>query len=604
MKGRGPGRWAALPEAGWEPESVLDPTGLIVRAVGEHGEDLGTWDFTDMAGPESFRREMVVLFARHGRARWTSRETYRMRARILRRFLRDAAAAEPPITAVHQISVTWWKQWSQVSQGRRDFGPVLKDSAQLPEQTRAFLEAWRRRSVADRQAAQPKRAHSKAELKAVRDAAAATVRAARLRIEESVALMERWRVGELADGSRDWLVGQLLDHVARTGDVPRDKSGRRLSPATRHLVGDDAIGMSLTGLFPTFHEAGAAAVLLIIHEGWNLSVLKKMQVPAYWPNADGDSDAPAVHRVATDKARRGRRLRHASNNLVDAGEGSSGWAMKQVLDLTRQARITLQELGRPSSLLFLARRKRGGPECLDGFLQGNALEDAIWDWAESQRAAGVHLPPRISAQPLRHSAQVHHGRARNNTEATHAKDYLFKDEKVREDSREVVESGLAKAVEHARERVEMRLVAHATGDTDYDADQVSMAVGVDRETAMEIVTGRLKTPVASCTDFENSDFSEAGKPCGVSFLLCFACRNAVATTRDLPRVVYLHQVVEGLRATVTPSAWAADWEGHHARISDFLSTHTSPEMRVELLSALAEADRDLIDRMLDRRLDP
>ncbi|WP_405450621.1 hypothetical protein OG350_27010 [Streptomyces achromogenes] len=602
--GRGPGRWASLPEAGWEPEAVLDPTGLVVRAVGEHGEDLGTWDFTDAAGPESFRREMVALFARYGRARWTSRETYRTRARTLHRFLQDAAAAEPPITAVDQISVSWWKQWSRGTQGRRYLGPVLKDSAHLPEQTRAYLAAWRRRPAVDRQGAKPKRAHSRAELKTVRDAAAATVRAARLRIEESVALMERWRAGELEEESRDWLVGRLLDHVARTGDVPRDSSGRRLSPATRRLVGEDAIGMSLTGLFPTFQEAGAAAVLLIIHEGWNLSVLKKMRVPAYWPNADGDSEAPAVHRVATDKARRGKRRRHASNNLVDAGEGSSGWAMKQVLDLTRQARLTLQELNRPCSMLLLARRKRGGPENLDGFLEGTALEEAIWDWAAGRRAAGAELPPRVTAQALRHSAQVHHGRARNNTEATQVKDYLFRDEQVREDSRAVVESGLARAVEHARERVAMRLVAKMTGDTDYDAGQVAKAVGVGRETAMEIVTGKLKTPVASCADFENSDFSEADEPCGVSFLLCFACRNAVATARDLPRIVYLHQVIEGLRATVTSAAWVADWEGHHARISDFLGNHTSPETRAGLLSALAETDRHLIDRMLDRRLDP
>ncbi|WP_129265672.1 hypothetical protein [Streptomyces sp. M3] len=593
-----------LPEAGWERESDLDPTGLIVRAVGEHGEDLGTWDFTDTPGPESFRRELVLLFTRYGRARWCSWHTYQTRARVLRRFLQDAAAAEPPITAIHQIGVTWWKQWSQVSRGRQQFGPVLQSSAHLPEQTRAHLMTWRRRSAADKLAAKPKRAHSKAELKTVRDAAAGTVRTARLRIWENVALMERWRAGELPEGSRDWLLGQLLDHVARTGDVPRYKCGRRLSPATRYRVGDNAIGMSLTGLFPTFAEAGAAAVLLIIHEGWNLSVLKKMQVPAHWPNADGDSEAPAVHRVVTDKARRGKRRRHASNNLLDAGEGSSGWAMRQVLDLTRQARLTLEELGRPSSLLFLARRNRGGPENLDAFLKGQALEEAIWDWAASQRAAGVRLPPRISAQPLRHSAQVHHGRARNNSEATQAKDYLFKDEKVRDDSRAVVEAGLAKAVEHARERVEMRLVAHATGDSDFDADQVAKAAGVDRETAMEIVTGRLKTPVASCMDFENSDFSEAGKPCGASFLLCFACRNAVATTRDLPRVAYLHQVVEGLRATVSPAVWAADWESHYARISDFLSTHTSPEMRAGLVSALSGADRHLIDRMLDRRLDP
>ncbi|WP_030331038.1 hypothetical protein [Streptomyces sp. NRRL B-1381] len=593
-----------LPQAGWERESELDPTGLIVRAVGEHGEDLGTWDFTDTPGPDSFRRELVLLFSRYGRARWASWDTYRTRARILRRFLQDAAAAEPPITAIQQISATWWQEWSQVSRGRQYFGPVLQASAHLPEPTRAHLASWRRRPAADRLVAKPKQAHSKAELKAVRDAAAETVRTARLRIRDNVALMERWRAGELTEGSRDWLVGQLLDHVARTGDVPRYRCARRLPPATRYRVGDDAIGMSLTGLFPTFAEAGAAAVLLIIHEGWNLSVLKKMQVPAYWPNADEDSEAPAVHRVATDKARRGKRLRHASNNLVDAGEGSSGWAMRQTLDLTRQARLTLHELGRPSSLLLLARRKRGGPENLDAFLKGQALEEAIWDWAASQRAAGVRLPPRISAQPLRHSAQVHHGRARNNTEVTQAKDYLFKDEKVRDDSRAAVEAGLAKAVEHARDRVEMRLVAKATGDSDFDVGEVAKAAGVDRETAMAIVTGRLKTPVASCTDFENSDFSEAGKPCEASFLLCFACRNAVATARDLPRVAYLHQVMEGLRATATPAVWAADWESHHARISDFLSTYTSPEMRDGLVSALSGSDKHLIDRMLDRRLDP
>ncbi|WP_181649900.1 hypothetical protein [Streptomyces sp. WAC00263] len=584
---------------------MLDATGLIVRPVGEHGEALGTWDFTDAAGPESFRRELVVLFARYGRARWTSESSYETSARVGRKFLRDAAAAEPPITAVDQISVAWWKSWNQGVSGRRNFRSVLQASDRLPEATRAYMATPRRRPVTVRRSVGAKRAHSKAELKMVRDAAAATVRSARLRIEENVALVERWRAGELAEGSREWPWGQLLDHVSRTGDVPRlGGKARNASRAARRLMGEEGLSGTLARLFPTVQEIAAASLLLIIHEGWNLSVLQKMQVPAFWPNADGDSTAPAIHRVATDKARRGKRRRHASNNLADVGEGSSGWAMKQVLDLTRQARLTLEGLGRPSSLLLLARRGRGGAEHLGCLRAGSALERAIWDWVDSQRAAGVRLPPRTSAQPLRHSAQIHHGRARNNTAATHAKDYLFKDDKVREDSRDLVESGLTKAVEHARQRVEMRLVAHATGDTDYDADQVAKAVGVDRDTARQIVGGRLKTPVASCTDFDHSDFSPPGKSCAVSFLLCFACRNAVATGRDLPRIVYLHQVIEGLRSTLTAPAWAADWQGHHARLGDFLNTHTSAETRAAYLSTLTEGDRHLIDRMLDRRLDP
>ncbi|MFB7054820.1 hypothetical protein ACFCXT_17090 [Streptomyces vinaceus] len=524
-------------------------------------------------------------------------------ARVLRRFLEAAAAAEPAVTSVDQINVFWWKSWSQDNTACRAFGAVLQASHLLPAETRSYMAAPRRKPTAERKPAS-KHAHTKAELKTVRDAAAATVRSARLRIGENVALMESWRAETLIEGDQDWAWGQMLDHLSRTGDVPRYAGKNRvLAKETRRLMGDEGVASILARIFPTVQEIAAAAVLLIVHEGWNLSVLQKMEVPAFWPNADGDSEAPAVHRLATDKARRKTR-RHASNNLVDAGEGSSGWAMKQVLDLTRQARLTLETLGRPSSMLLLARRGAGGPQNLGSLRRGSALEQGIADWVHSQRASGVYLPPKTSAQPLRHSAQVHHGRSRNNTQATHESDYLLKDETVREDSRDVVETGLAKAVEHACERVEMRLVAHATGDTEHDAEQVAKAAGVDRETAMDIVKGRLKTPVASCADFENSDFSPSGKPCGVSFLLCFACRNAVATARDLPRIVYLQQVIDGLRSTVTAAAWAADWQGHHARISDFLCTHTSQETRAALVSTLTEADRELIDRMLARRLDP
>ncbi|TFV30091.1 hypothetical protein E4K10_47810 [Streptomyces sp. T1317-0309] len=91
-------------------------------------------------------------------------------------------------------------------------------------------------------------------------------------------------------------------------------------------------------------------MLLIVHEAWNLSVLKKMDVPTWWPNADRED--PAVHQVDTDKARRGRR-RHASNTLVDVGEGSSGRALRHVLELTAQARTTLEALGRPTTKLLV-----------------------------------------------------------------------------------------------------------------------------------------------------------------------------------------------------------------------------------------------------------
>jgi uncharacterized membrane protein len=93
-------------------------------------------------------------------------------------------------------------------------------------------------------------------------------------------------------------------------------------------------------------------------------------------------------------------------------------------------------------------------------------------------------------------------------------------------------------------------------------------------------------------------------PCAVSFLLCFACRNAVATGRDLPRIAYLHQALESLRSAVTPAVWAADWATHHARIGDFLTTYTTTDARPQLVAAVADSERELIHAMLERRLDP
>jgi hypothetical protein len=106
-------------------------------------------------------------------------------------------------------------------------------------------------------------------------------------------------------------------------------------------------------------------------------VLKKMDVPTWWPNADRED--PAVHQVDTDKARRGRR-RHASNTLVDVGEGSSGRALRHVLELTALARTTLEALGRPSTKLLVGHRGLGGAETLRDHALGKTLDGASWRW--------------------------------------------------------------------------------------------------------------------------------------------------------------------------------------------------------------------------------
>ncbi|MBZ3908533.1 hypothetical protein [Streptomyces griseiscabiei] len=598
MSGRG--RRAALPPSGFHKAPVLDADGLVLRPVSGDGKPLGVWDFRDGPGPVDFRRSLVAALAAQGRG-WGSEDTYRTNARTLRLFLKAAAAAEPPVTSTGQITVEWWKKWSGDIHVRRVLAAVVRRAPGVPEATRVFMETPRRRPPA-RRGRRRKEAHTREELKTIRTGAAATVRAGRLRIAANTAVLQRWRAGAIEPGDGDWAVGEVLDVLARTGDLPR-YDDRSVTAYVKGTFGFEGNAASLTRLFATPDEIGAAAVLLIVHEAWNLSVVKKMDVPTWWPNADRAD--PAVHQVDTDKARRGRR-RYSSNTLVDVGEGSGGRALRHVLELTAPARATLELLGRPTARLLVGHRGLGGAENLRDYANGNVLDAAIRRWQSHARADGVALPQRIHAQALRHSAQAHHGRARNNTQATHERDYQLLDEGVRDASRGAVELGLTQALDSARQTVAMRLVDHVDGNTDTEAgaELVAKEAEVDIEVARRIVAGRLRTPVASCADFLNSDHSPVGTPCAVSFLLCFACRNAVATGRDLPRIAYLHQAVESLRSAVTPGVWAADWATHHARIGDFLTTYTTTDSRPRLVAAVSEPDRELIHAMLERRLDP
>ncbi|WP_329374302.1 hypothetical protein [Streptomyces sp. NBC_01483] len=83
----------------------------------------------------------------------------------------------------------------------------------------------------------------------------------------------------------------------------------------------------------------------------------------------------------------------------------------------------------------------------------------------------------------------------------------------------------------------------------------------------------------------------------------FRLPHAIATARHLPRIAYLFQALEQLRAAVDAAVWRADWAGHHARVSDLVGRHTDPSRWSGLLATLGERERDLVDRMLARRLD-
>jgi hypothetical protein len=54
----------------------------------------------------------------------------------------------------------------------------------------------------------------------IRAAAAATFNSALVRIRANREHLGRWHAGDFAEGSEEWLIGEALECLVRTGDVP------------------------------------------------------------------------------------------------------------------------------------------------------------------------------------------------------------------------------------------------------------------------------------------------------------------------------------------------------------------------------------------------
>ena len=119
-------------------------------------------------------------------------------------------------------------------------------------------------------------------------------------------------------------------------------------------VGPGGGGLAVTG----GRYARRAALLRIRasreHVRRYRSVLDGMTVPDDMPGAG--EDGLDIYRVPVLKRRRPPRTRHTSANLVDDGPDTSGRLIRQAIEATEPARITLAALGEPTARLLASRR--------------------------------------------------------------------------------------------------------------------------------------------------------------------------------------------------------------------------------------------------------
>jgi hypothetical protein len=600
------GRPAALPPPGYARPAALDAAGLAVTVFGESGGVEARFDFAALPGPADLLRACAAGFEQlAGPDRpWRAAATCENGYKAIREFLRYAATCDPPPATAADITPAVWAGW-RLSRPPTVWARACQVSTRqwlpmVPGVPAATAAAAGRRIPSGPAPAEA--AYTREEFEQIRAAAARTFGTALRRIRSGREHLRRWHDGEFPPpagrrelfrqqdpATADYLIGEALDSLLRTGDVPLAASGYRTVLA-RHAraLGGAGPGQTWTRLFLTLPEASALAVLLVCDQGWNRAVLDAMTVPDATPGA-GEDDLD-IYRVQICKRRRPARSRYSSASLVDDGPDSSGRLMRQAIQATEPARIALAIRGEPASTLLVSRRAT--PAGKPMFCPGVPPREAMRAWAAWAGLADGDGPLQVSMRRLRRTVQVLVRREpAQNTEQTHGSVYVLRDPATREEAAQITARGLADAAEHARAVTAMRVLLHAS------PDQLTDFAG-SPQMARALAEGMLDTAAAACTDSRNGPFNPPGQPCTASFLVCLGCRNAVATRRHLPRLAYLHQALDSLRATVDTAVWDQDWRSHFLRLSALLDDSTTAAERAAAARAISDADRGLIDRLL------
>ncbi|WP_125261832.1 hypothetical protein [Streptomyces alboflavus] len=579
------GRKASLPPAGFSrPERIL-PDGLVVRHYNMAGR-LKEYDFSmlPVAGP--VQRSLAVLFAaRCDPNHWSVHKSSKHVWQKVETFATFLAAQDVPPACMEEFTAAlidrFWLTMASTGSNRGAFRTVcslLAEDERL--QSGPVADALARSVPAHKST---KQSYTTAEFEQIKLEARRTFRAALLRIEDNTRHLEGFRAGEFTPGSREWVVGEALELIARDGDLPRipgPSSQSYVPKKYRKALGGQATKVTWQRLFLSRSEVAALGVLLLAEYGWNQSVIDRAEVPRATPDPGGQGQV--TYRILVEKRRRGGGSWYDTENVTDHGAGTAGRLVTEALTATRFARAAVERLAPGTDLLMASRTGRVGVEnnrdldrhrLVGPFYLGLSHDDVKW-WT---RKVGLKGSPfqrgrrTVTAVERREPAQ--------HSQETHDRVYVLPDENVQEAAVPVIADGAEEAVETARKAV---LVAEVRDAPEPD----------DEETA-----------TADCSDAEASPWPAPGGGCGASFLLCLACRNAHVHPGHHPRLALLHQSMEGLRSVLPPTVWRLDWSDHHARLED-LKRRIGPGGWDHAMARVTDADQAIIDQLLSGDLNP
>jgi hypothetical protein len=465
---------------------------------------------------------------------------------------------------------------------------------------------------------EPKASYSRAEFKRIADAARADLRAAAKRIRANRAVLTQYRAGEVADPDRRL---QLLDFVDRHGDVPRYDPRPSQRTDVKYFAQRGGFGSVIdivSWLNLTVSEATAAAILLAVMTGENMSVI--LDAPAAHHRADGHGGGTATAILDTCKPRRGKR---AYMNLalievpdwISIPERPEELSRKDELHTPFGVYVLILEMTACSREITGSDRlligyhptggQRGwsrglripqGPYC---FRAWSGLRNLPSDQGDSSGPRPLNvLPSRMRLTYLElHQKPVAH------TESTLVNDYLARNRGNLTEYRGVVADALTEQVDKARARGVIDILSSddlARADTQPEA--VAAEHALDAATLKRMQAGELDTVMTACVANHDSPHSPAGEPCRASFMKCLECPCARALPHHLPIQVLVHDRLEARRAEMTPLAWVRRFALPHAQLGDLLTRHDPTDV-ADARANPSDTDLSLVERFVDRELD-
>ncbi|UQI49841.1 hypothetical protein M1P56_35725 (plasmid) [Streptomyces sp. HU2014] len=583
------GHKATLPTTPFRRPAVLgdDPSDVVVRHTTKQGSTRA-YDFGRLPMAPAMQRSLAVLFAtKCTSGAWTSLRTSEGTWRHLHALGEFLSRQETPPADVPDLTAAMWSAWrlSRRTKAQTGYDQVMVTQLLLRADSRLPHEV---RAVMARRLLEPKvqeRAFEPDEFRRIKTAARRTFRSALLRIRENTELLNAWHNGDFAPESRKWAIGEALDLLARTGDLPRrfgpDGKTRQVVPHYAKLLGGGAPDHTWKRLFLTRLEAAAIGVLLVTEFGFNGTTMSEMPVPRAVPDS-GEKSGVRVYRLELEKRRRHAGHHFESRNFTDHGADSAGRLISDALEATAHARAYVADRAPEIDRLLVWRSKGNKSEAATnsvgelirvGPFGLGAGTDAAALWARKQG-----LPSKVLRRGRKTVNVVHRREPGQNTQDTHDRVYVLPEPQVQEAAVEVIADGVTDAIEAARRTVLRAQLA--------DAPQ----------------TGDQETATASCSDFEHSPFTPSGTGCRASFMLCTACPNARVAPVHHPRLAHLHAALENLRSVLDPALWMADWFDAHARLED-LRQRLGAEVWKQAQQRVSDMDRQIIDDLLNGHFD-